>query len=177
MPESDYEIAELARRLANLIRKGKVEERQLAPPRVRVRMGELLTAWLPWFGNRAGADRDWSPPSVGEQVVVFSPDGDPAQGIVLPGLYTTEFAAPDDSGDTRGMELSDGARFFYNAETHELLIDMPAGGTVKVVGDTEASGEVADGLGKLSRLRTNYNGHKHIGNMGSPTSPPDLQDA
>tara|TARA_R110002051_G_scaffold158637_2_gene230009 strand:+ start:193 stop:687 length:495 start_codon:yes stop_codon:yes gene_type:complete len=45
-----------------------------------------------------------------------------------------------------------------------------------ITGNLKAKGEVEDGKGALSKLRDNYNSHKHIGNMGAPTSPSDLPD-
>ncbi|WP_295467111.1 phage baseplate assembly protein V [uncultured Pseudomonas sp.] len=41
----------------------------------------LLTGQLPWLPLRTGKSREWDPPTVGEQVVIFSPSGQTAQGI------------------------------------------------------------------------------------------------
>ena len=88
-PESPYE---LNRRLENLVRKGTVAAVRLqSPARVRVKMGDNTSDWLPWMALRAGGidgGRHWHAPIVGEQVVVLCAGGDPAQGVVLVGLYS-----------------------------------------------------------------------------------------
>ena len=61
-------LAELARLIENLIRLGTVAEVQVEPPRVRVKTGNVTTAWRPWFALRAGADREWDPPTIGEVI-------------------------------------------------------------------------------------------------------------
>jgi phage baseplate assembly protein V len=88
-PESPYEHS---RRIENLARLGTVTEVRLAAPaRVRVRLGENTTAWLPWATQRAGGGaggRKWNPPVVGEQVLVISPGGDLGRGVALLGVYS-----------------------------------------------------------------------------------------
>ena len=82
-------LAELARLIENLIRLGTVAEVQVEPPRVRVKTGNVTTAWRPWFALRAGEDREWDPPTVGEQVILFSPSGNLAQGVTRPTCSTS----------------------------------------------------------------------------------------
>ncbi len=74
----DFEIAELHRRLANLVRVGQVAAIDYAGvvPKVRVAIGALTTAWLPLLCMRAGVDTSWWPVDVDEQVLVLSPSGD-----------------------------------------------------------------------------------------------------
>ena len=79
---------ELRRLLLNMIRKGVIMavDHTCKPPTCRVSSGDLETDWLPWFALAAGETRDWNPPTDGEQVMLFCPGGDPAQGGVLRGL-------------------------------------------------------------------------------------------
>ncbi len=42
----------------------------------RVQIGDILSGDLPWLEYAAGETRTWCPPSVGEQVFVFSPEPD-----------------------------------------------------------------------------------------------------
>ncbi len=116
-------LADLIRRLDNLIRPGTVAEVDHVRARCRVRTGGLLTAWLPWFTRRAGTTSEWDPVSVGEQCVVLSPGGDPAVGFVLVGLYCE--ANPADSADpaVHRTEWANGDFLQHNAETgHTQLI-------------------------------------------------------
>ncbi len=111
---------ELSRRLENLIRIGTVAAVDHPAARCRVATGGLLTHWLPWFAARAGATRAWDPPTVGEQVMVFSPSGEPAGGIVLTGIYADAAPTPSTSPDDHVIDYPDGARLSYNHVTGHL---------------------------------------------------------
>jgi phage baseplate assembly protein V len=108
------DIAELSRRLENLIRIGTVAEVDHANALVRVDTGGLRTAWLPWFEHRAGNTRSWDPFTVGEQVMILSPSGEPAAGIVLAGIYQTAHGAPSASASEHVTDFPDGARVSYD---------------------------------------------------------------
>lgn len=128
---TELQLADLARRVANMIRTGRVAEVDHAGPRVRVQSGELLTEWLPWQTRRAGNTRTWDPPTVGEQVMILSPSGEPAAGIVIQALYCQDHPAPDASPNTHVIEFPDGARIAYDHASHAL--DFTAVATVRVV--------------------------------------------
>lgn len=125
------QLADLARRVANMIRTGRVAEVDHAGPRVRVQSGDLLTEWLPWQTRRAGNTRTWDPPTVGEQVMILSPSGEPAAGVVMPALYCQDHSAPDASPNTHVIEFPDGARISYDHAGHAL--DITGVATVRVV--------------------------------------------
>lgn len=91
--------AELLRRIESVIRIGRVEEADYDRALLRVRSGEILTEWIPWITQRAGPDRFWWAPEVGEQVLVLGVSGDLAQGVVLPALFSTQFPKPADDPD------------------------------------------------------------------------------
>ncbi len=115
-----FELTDIARRLANIIRVGVISEVDFAAARVRVTSGSLLTAPLPWLTDRAGSDRSWWAPSVGEQVLVLSPSGELAQGVVLPGIYQTSKPAPAASGDMHRTVYQDGSVVEYDNGAHQL---------------------------------------------------------
>jgi phage baseplate assembly protein V len=123
---------DLLRRLENLIRLGTIAEVDPKPPRCRVKTGGLLTGWLPWFAVRAGEDREWDMPSVGEQCVVFSPSGNPAVGVVFVGFYSDACPAPDDSPTRHRRTYRDGAILDYDTASHTLRALLPAGGQVEI---------------------------------------------
>lgn len=125
--------AELLRRLENLLRPGVIAQVQYKPLRVRVATGGLLTGWLAVFAQRAGEDREWNPPSIGEQCLVLSPSGEPAQGFVLVGLYSDAHSAPDDSPTRHRRAYRDGAVIEYDTETHQLRAELPAEGTFELI--------------------------------------------
>lgn len=108
------DTVELSRRLENMIRLGTVAAVDHVKALCRVDSGGLLTDWLPWFERRAGQTRTWDPPTVGEQVLVLSPSGEPAGGLVLVGLYRAAHPAPDNSPDTHVIDFPDGAHIVYD---------------------------------------------------------------
>lgn len=116
------EISEILRLLSNLIRIGTVFAVDLnaRPAKVRVSSGGLQTDWLQWREARAGSTTTWNPPTMGEQVVILCPGGDPAAGIVLAGLNSDDTPAPSDSPDKHVTQYPDGARIVYDHKTGEL---------------------------------------------------------
>lgn len=115
------DAAELSRRLENLIRLGTISAVDHASALCRVRSGGLETGWLPWFERRAGQTRTWDPPTIGEQVMVLSPSGEPAGGLVLVGLFRAAHPAPDDSPNTHVIDYPDGARISYDHASGALV--------------------------------------------------------
>ena len=79
--------------------------------------------------------------------------------------------------------VKEGETALYSDKAHYIIlkdngtIAIKADGGVDVDGDLRVNGEVSDKVGKLSKLRDNYNQHTHIGNLGAPTAPTDKQDA
>ncbi len=128
-------IAEILRLLENLIRFGTVAEVRHAPPRVRVKTGELTTTWLPWLAFRAGADQEWDPPTVGEQVLLLSPSGQLANGVAITGLFSDNIPANGDRAGLHRRTYSDGAVIEYDSKSHHLSAVLPAGGTTDIVSD------------------------------------------
>lgn len=97
LAEQDALIESLHRRLNNLVREGTVTDVDFEKGKARVKHGELDSPALSW-ATRSGSQQEWDPVAKGERVLVLSPTGDPAQGIILPGGYSDEFAQPYDKG-------------------------------------------------------------------------------
>jgi len=147
----------LAQRLHNLIQTGVIAEIDLIHARCRVQIYTRLSAWLPWLAAHAGSLRSWSAPSIGEQVLVVAPDGNPAAAVVLCGVYSTAHPAPGASASRHCLVFADGARIDYDLAQHVLSAVLPAGGTatltapegitlngaVTINGDTQINGNVA----------------------------------
>ena len=128
-------LAELARLIENIIRLGTVAEVQVEPPRVRVKTGKVTTAWRPWFALRAGEDREWDPPTVGEQVILFSPSGNLAQGVALTGLFSDANPANGDREGLHRRTYRDGAVIEYDSIAKHLRATLP--GTAEVIAEGE----------------------------------------
>ena len=174
-------LSELQRRLANVVRKGKVHSVQLNPPRCRVEVQPgVVTTWLPWSHGRAANSRDWEPISVGEQVVVLSESGELNNGVVIAGLHTAANPSPSFDPDQHVTEYDDGTRVVYDRKAHALTVTIAQGGTAELncsvfyvnadivhngnqttSGNIHADGEVSDGVRTMSADRGIYNGHDH----------------
>lgn len=88
-----FAFSEVVRKLANIIRLGKITE--INGNQVKVQIGRVKTGWLPIVSN-AGNTSVWLPISEGEQVAVFSPYGESSQAFVLRSIDYNNFPAPND---------------------------------------------------------------------------------
>ncbi|UVL00505.1 phage baseplate assembly protein V [Pseudomonas sp. B21-048] len=127
------DLATLARLIENLIRLGTIEAVQMKPPRVQVKTGSLTTGWLPWIAARAGADREWHPPTVDEQVILFSPSGQLGNGIVLTGLFSDHIRANGDREGLHRRTYRDGTVIEYDSVTQHLNATLAEGGTTNLI--------------------------------------------
>jgi phage baseplate assembly protein V len=125
-------ITDLARLLENLIRFGTVAAVQMQPPRVKVKTGTLTTTWLPWLALRAGADREWDPPTEGEQVILLSPSGILAQGVAITGLFSDHIPANGEREALHRRTYRDGAVIEYDSIAHRLRAILPEGGITDI---------------------------------------------
>lgn len=177
--------------LASLIRIGTVLEVNLAEARCVVGFGDpddpapAQTGPIRWLTPRAGLTRVWSPPSVGEQVLLVCPDGQIGAAVAITGIVQDAFP-PLGSTTAEMIEFADGAKITYDPEVSSLTAELPAGGTAEIVADggitlrgdvtiegnvsvsktlTAAEDVVADGV--------SLTGHKHTGvQAGSALSGP-----
>jgi len=133
---SNARLGELERRLSNTIRPGTVLEADYAKARIRVQMGDNTSAWLPWLTSRAGEDRTWHAPEVGEQVIVMAPGGELSAGYVMPGgIYKNDYPANGDKPEISRTTYKDGAILEYDREAHAHLLQLPEGSATVKVGD------------------------------------------
>lgn len=161
----DAHLLELARRLDNLIRLGTIHSVDLPAARARVTIGGITTTWLPWMAERAGTTRQWSAPTVGEQVMVLSPGGDFAAGVILLSAYSTASPAPSNSGTEHLTVYPDGARIAYDHASGALTATGVQTATLQSAGlvtidapDTHITGTLT-----VDQLLTYGNGLSGIG--------------
>lgn len=110
---------------------------------MQIQDGEILSDWVPWFTPRAGKDRVWDPPEVGEVVMLLAPSGDLANGVAIPGLFSNGNA----NGDRAGLQrrtFDDGTVIEYDREAHKLFLNVKGDVQIKATGkiDIEADGNV-----------------------------------
>ncbi len=126
--ELEAAIEDLNRRLANVVREGRVTGVDYAGAVATVDMDGLPSTQMPWM-QRAGDVKDWDPPTVGERVTVVSPTGDPARGLIFPGGWSNANPAPHDRGGERFVRAAN--KIVLTVGTSELVIE-PDKVTVRV---------------------------------------------
>lgn len=129
--ELETELEETRRSLSNVTRWGTVAEQDPAKALVRVKMGELLSAWLPVIAPASGAVRIWRFPSIDEQVIVLAPSGELASGVVLSGIYRDSFPAPSTDPAITLIQFPDGSRVVHDPANGSIYVEASQSATVK----------------------------------------------
>ncbi|WP_447045337.1 phage baseplate assembly protein V [Vreelandella sp. H-I2] len=135
-------VAELLRLIENVIRLGAIAQVDHDAARVRVKSGALLTAWVPWITARAGTTRDWNPPTVGEQCVLFSPGGDTANAFAMPSLFQLSAPPPSNDPGVISRLFPDSALFEYDHANSVLRINLPGSIEINAPGGTQWVGNI-----------------------------------
>ena len=124
LDQSGFHQVEMDRRLGNILKQGTVVQLDEINARVQVEVDdELTTDWLPWFSGKAGKTSEWSPPEIGEQVMILSPSGELAQGWVMRGTYKDD--APHPFGATKTQHITlfeDGSKTIYDLATKTMTV-------------------------------------------------------
>ncbi|WP_038496801.1 phage baseplate assembly protein V [Collimonas arenae] len=122
--------SELLRLLLNLIRFGTIAEIDHDAQHVRVKVGKNTTTWRPWITARAGETQIWCPPSLGEQVILLSPEGDFNKAAVLPAVYSDKFKTPSTNPAHHTIRYMDGTVVQYDSSSHTLTATLSDGTSV-----------------------------------------------
>lgn len=134
-----YAEAQLDRMLAGLVIPCYVVGVDLVAAKVRVTDGgDWTSAWVRWHAIAAGKARHWRAPSMGEQGVLVSPSGEPAQGTFVPGLYGNAGAPPDNRDHVEVWRFDDGGSLVYDWAANSYTIKLPAGTVNIEVGGSKA---------------------------------------
>ncbi|WP_337926485.1 phage baseplate assembly protein V [Vreelandella profundi] len=136
-------VAELLRLIENVIRLGSIAQVDHDAARVRVKSGALLTAWVPWITGRAGETRDWNPPTVGEQCVLFSPGGDTANAFAMASLFQLTAPPPSHDPGVISRLFPDTALFEYDHARSVLRINLPGSIEISAPGGTSWVGNIS----------------------------------
>lgn len=128
-------LSDTERRLHNVATYGTIAEVDHARGRVRVDVAGRLTDWLPAPGNVGQNYRAWSPTRVGTQVLVTSPSGDPANGVVSQILYSDQLPPAETGADLDVIQFDDGTRIAYDSAAQKLSVFTPGDITVECQGD------------------------------------------
>lgn len=125
-----YLDADIDRRIGAMIQVGVVAALDEAQARVQVDLDGPITTWIPWATVRAGGDRTWWAPEVGEQVIVLAPSGELSGAFVVGSLYQNAFPEPAASKDIHRTEYADGSSVEFNRATSTLTVDVGSGNVI-----------------------------------------------
>lgn len=149
---------------------------------VRVQLDERVTDWFPYSMISSSHIKIWTPPKVGEQVIVLSPYGEGDDGVVIGSIFNKDQKEPTVANDhTSVIEFSDGTVITYDTTAKALTIDAsgsvaitaPSGitatadtaitGNVTITGNLTVSGTITDEKGLLTS-------HVHSGVTAGPSN-------
>jgi phage baseplate assembly protein V len=107
-------IARLEQRAAHSSIHGTVEQVDAKKQLVRLKLGETegkpyLSPWVP-YGQFAGKLKIHTPPTKGQNMAIFSPTGDPEQGVVMPFTFNKAFASPSQEEGENVMTFPGGVK-------------------------------------------------------------------
>lgn len=133
---------ELYRLIANMIRTGRVQDVRpgnvTSPARCTVRLSDdLVTDYLPWFALAAGGSnqtRHWRTPARGEPCLLLAPEGELAQAVALPGIYSTDMPQGAASEDVERHDFSNTDFWEHNRSAGTLHFEIAAAIELKVGG-------------------------------------------
>ena len=151
------------------VRLARVVAVDLTAGTVQVATGDVQSAAIPFSTGRQGATRIWSPPSVGEQVVLLCPGGDIEGAIAIGAIAQNLFPLAGDS-NRELIAFADGAVLAYDPETSHLEFRLPVAGRVTITapdgvdlqGDLSVAGKIT-ATGDVKAGDISLQDHKHSG--------------
>lgn len=124
-------MTDAERRISQNAMLGTIEKVDYENGRYRVRCGDLLTDWLPMRQTRAGKVRSWEPLHEREQVLIVSPSGDLAQGVIVASLASEEHPLVSNDPDVTTTVFGDGLTIEHNERQKTFKISGPVGATIE----------------------------------------------
>ena len=118
-----FVFSEVVRRMNNIVRFGTVAAIDHKKSRVKIKIGKITTAWIPWL-TTAGQVKIWNPPVEGEQVAVIAQGGDLAVSVAIPGIFQNKFAAPCDDPNIIKLEISEKTFLEFDKKNDEFKIKV-----------------------------------------------------
>ena len=131
------------RRAGNMLRMGTIEVIDHAKALAKVKLSDSeTTAWLPWATMRMGSLRVWSPPVIGEQVMIAAPSGELNHAVIIGSASRDQFPQPSSDPLETLLQWDDGSFIRHDGHKHQLILGAPCGvyidGTLIVTGDVIA---------------------------------------
>ncbi|MBT9383327.1 phage baseplate assembly protein V [Pseudooceanicola sp. CBS1P-1] len=175
-------VADLERRLRGQTRTGVIVAVDPANGLARVQLQDgdspFLTGWIPWEEAAAGAMKTHTPPSVGQQVRLFSESGDLVDATIQGSLNSDANGRPSGAGDAFILASVGGASITITGGGSQAVVTV---GAATLTLDPDAitldaatitlRGNVAAEGGSLTHNGTNVGDtHTHGGITAGPSS-------
>jgi len=128
-------IGEVERTRGQMLRVGRVKDVDARRMRASVYLDEVETILLPVFQQRHGLDRRYWLPVKGEQVMVFCPDGEPGNGIIMGSYARDDFPSPRRFNEDATV-YRDSAVNQYNPDSKHQHIELTKDGTLFLTAPT-----------------------------------------
>lgn len=139
---------EALRKIERMVIVATVVDLDTAATKARVEIAPgVISNWLSFIQLGSKDVRIWCPPVIGSQVVVLSPGGDTANGLILPGPY--EGAAPDNRAASMrvtmpGIDIQMIAGVAtVTLTTAHITGDVVIDGALRLTGDFTAQSDIA----------------------------------
>ena len=133
---NNLSLAELNRKIENMVRHGVVED--VKPSLCTVRLSEtLVTDWLQYQVPASGGVSVHRMPSRGEACTVLSPSGNLEAGRVVFGFASNQYPEPSQAANETVVLFPDGARIVYDHAANHLDISGIATANVTASGSTQ----------------------------------------
>lgn len=107
-------------RINNMFREGTVKEVDYAKGVAIVDAHGVESKEVPWM-EPAGDIVEWTPPSIGQRVMLVSPGGQPGRGFLIPGGFTDSVPQPHNVGAEKRIKIG-GAQLTFSGST--LLVEI-----------------------------------------------------
>ena len=131
-----WRITELERRLNNMMRPAKVKAVYPDEHRVRLTDGNIDGPKIPWVESSGGIGT-WAPPTVDQQMIMFSPYGDLSRAFALGGGFGENTTQPSGRGDQHVLSRLSGGTL--SSRSGELTWK---GGAMRIKSDLIIEGSV-----------------------------------
>lgn len=161
-------VSEIERRNDHMMRPGKVTDVDPKKQLARIEIGErdgkpLKSAWVP-YAQLAGGYKSHRPPTVGQQMMMFAPNGEGRQALLMPMTWSNDNPSPSEKGDEHVTTFGQ-LKFVEKADSYVISvgsveiemttsdINITAPGFVRTIGKT-ALGLASKGEGTPPRVET-----------------------
>ncbi|MGB0694000.1 MAG: phage baseplate assembly protein V [Rhodospirillaceae bacterium] len=134
MESFEFHLAELNRRLENMVGVARIAAVDHGSARLRLDINGRLSGWLPWPAEIGKDYRMWRPLREGTQVAFQAPGGDPANAVITKILYSDDRPAPETDPDSTLVQFDDGTFVRYDAGSKTLTAYSDGDLTVECLG-------------------------------------------